>query len=77
MASVRARTEYRVLGLSLRNPNLAHTRDLIFERVWGYDFGENSNSLDVNSGYLGRKTEIDDTPRLIHTVRGVGYIARA
>ena len=71
------RTEYQLLDLFLRNPNQVLTRDLIFDRVWGYDFGVNSNSLEVYIGYLRRKTEIDDMPRLIHTVRGVGYVARA
>ena len=71
------RTEYQLLELFLRNPNQVLTRDLIFERVWGYDFGATSNSLDVYIGYLRRKTEIDGLPRLIHTVRGVGYVARA
>ncbi len=70
------RTEYELLHLFLRNPNQVLTRDLIFERVWGYDFGDSSNSLDVYIGYLRRKTEVDGSPRLIHTVRGVGYIAR-
>jgi two-component system response regulator MprA len=71
------RTEYQLLELFLRNAGQVLTRDLIFDRVWGYDFGVNSNSLDVYIGYLRRKTEVDDLPRLIHTVRGVGYIARA
>jgi two-component system response regulator MprA len=71
------RTEYQLLELFLRNAGQVLTRDVIFERVWGYDFGINSNSLDVYIGYLRRKTEIDGLPRLIHTVRGVGYIARA
>ncbi|HYM16656.1 MAG TPA: response regulator transcription factor [Dehalococcoidia bacterium] len=71
------RTEYQLLELFLRNAGQVLTRDLIFDRVWGYDFGGNSNSLDVYIGYLRRKTEIGDLPRLIHTVRGVGYIARA
>jgi two-component system response regulator MprA len=70
------RTEYQLLELLLRNAGQVLTRDIIFERVWGYDFGINSNSLDVYVGYLRRKTEIDGLPRLIHTVRGVGYIAR-
>jgi two-component system response regulator MprA len=51
-------------------------RSLIFERVWGYDFGLTSNSLDVYIGYLRRKTEVGDRPRLIQTVRGVGYALR-
>lgn len=71
------RTEHQLLELFVRNPNQVLTRDLIFERVWGYDFGVNSNSLDVYIGYLRRKTEVDGLPRLIHTVRGVGYVARA
>ena len=52
------------------------TRALIFERVWGYDFGPTSNSLDVYVGYLRRKTEEGGEPRLLHTVRGVGYVLR-
>ena len=52
------------------------TRSIIFERVWGYDFGPTSNSLDVYIGYLRRKTEEGGAPRLIHTVRGVGYALR-
>jgi len=71
------RTEYELLELFLRNPGQVLTRDLIFERVWGYDFGATSNSLDVYIGYLRRKTELEALPRLIHTVRGVGYVARA
>ena len=49
---------------------------MIFDRVWGYDFGANSNSLEVYIGYLRRKTEADGEPRLLHTVRGVGYVLR-
>jgi two-component system response regulator MprA len=49
---------------------------VIFERVWGYDFGANSNSLEVYIGYLRRKTEPHGEPRLIHTIRGVGYVLR-
>ncbi len=71
------RTEYQLLELFLRNAGQVLTRELIFDRVWGYDFGVNSNSLDVYIGYLRRKTELEGRPRLIHTVRGVGYIARA
>ncbi len=70
------RTEYQLLEMFLRNPNQVLTRELIFDRVWGYDFGVNSNSLDVYIGYLRRKTEAGDRPRLIHTIRGVGYVAR-
>ena len=71
------RTEYQLLELFLRNAGQVLTRELIFDRVWGYDFGGSSNSLDVYIGYLRRKTEAGDLPRLIHTVRGVGYIAKA
>jgi two-component system response regulator MprA len=70
------RTEFSLLELFLRNPRQVLTRSIIFERVWGYDFGPTSNSLDVYIGYLRRKTEAGDKPRLIHTVRGVGYALR-
>ena len=70
------RTEFSLLELFMRNPRQVLTRTIIFERVWGYDFGYASNSLDVYIGYLRRKTEADGEPRLIHTVRGVGYALR-
>jgi len=70
------RTEFNLLELFLRNPRQVLTRSVIFERVWGYDFGFASNSLDVYIGYLRRKTEVNDRPRLIQTVRGVGYALR-
>ena len=70
------RTEFALLELFLRNPRQVLTRSIIFERVWGYDFGFASNSLDVYIGYLRRKTEAGSEPRLIHTVRGVGYALR-
>lgn len=70
------RTEFNLLELLLHNAGHVLTRDVIFERVWGYDFDVSSNSLDVYVGYLRRKTEIDGQPRLIQTVRGVGYVAR-
>jgi len=70
------RTEFSLLELFLLNPRQVLTRSLIFERVWGYDFGAGSNSLDVYVGYLRRKTEADGKPRLIQTVRGVGYALR-
>src|SRR5215208_4373588 len=70
------RTEFHLLELFLRNPRQVLTRSLIFERVWGYDFGPTSNSLDVYVGYLRRKTEAGGEPRLIQTVRGVGYALR-
>ena len=70
------RTEFSLLELFLRNARQVLTRSIIFERVWGYDFGYGSNSLDVYVGYLRRKTEAGGKPRLIHTVRGVGYALR-
>ncbi len=70
------RTEFLLLELFMTNPRQVLTRSLIFERVWGYDFGPSSNSLEVYVGYLRRKTEAGGEPRLIHTVRGVGYALR-
>jgi two-component system, OmpR family, response regulator MprA len=70
------RTEFSLLELFMRNPRQVLTRSIIFERVWGYDFGYGSNSLDVYVGYLRRKTEAGGKRRLIHTVRGVGYALR-
>jgi two-component system response regulator MprA len=70
------RTEFNLLELFLLNPRQVLTRSLIFERVWGYDFGFGSNSLDVYIGYLRRKLEAGGEPRLIQTVRGVGYALR-
>ena len=70
------RTEFALLELFLLNPRQVLTRSVIFERVWGYDFGFGSNSLDVYIGYLRRKTEAGGEPRLIQTVRGVGYALR-
>ena len=70
------RTEFALLELFLLNPRQVLTRSVIFERVWGYDFGYDSNSLDVYIGYFRRKTEGNGQPRLIHTVRGVGYALR-
>jgi two-component system response regulator MprA len=70
------RTEFSLLELFLLNPRQVLTRSIIFERVWGYDFGFASNSLDVYIGYLRRKTEAGGRSRLIHTVRGVGYALR-
>jgi two-component system response regulator MprA len=71
------RTEWLLLELLLRNPGRVLTRATIFERVWGYDFGPTSKALDVYVGYLRRKTEAGGEPRLIHTVRSVGYVLRA
>ena len=70
------RTEYQLLELFLRHPRQVLTRAAIFTDVWGYDFGEGSNSLDVYIGYLRRKLEADGEPRLIQTVRGFGYALR-
>jgi two-component system response regulator MprA len=70
------RTEFALLELFMTNPRQVLTRSIIFERVWGYDFGFASNSLDVYIGYLRRKTEVDGKTRLIQTVRGVGYALR-
>jgi two-component system response regulator MprA len=70
------RTEFSLLELFMRNPRQVLTRSIIFERVWGYDFGYSSNSLDVYIGYLRRKTEAGGKARLIQTVRGVGYALR-
>jgi two-component system response regulator MprA len=70
------RTEFSLLELFLTNPRQVLTRSVIFERVWGYDFGFGSNSLDVYIGYLRRKTEAGGEPRLIQTVRGVGFALR-
>ncbi len=70
------KTEFQLLELLMRNANIVLTRDTIYERIWGYDFGTSSNSLDVYVGYLRRKTEVSGASRLIHTVRGVGYVMR-
>ncbi|MBN1287492.1 MAG: response regulator transcription factor [Anaerolineae bacterium] len=68
--------EYELLELFMQNPRQVLTRDLIFERVWGYDFGGESNIIEVYVRYLRQKTEEQGEPRLIHTVRGVGYVLR-
>lgn len=68
--------EYDLLELFMRHPRQVMTREMIFDRVWGYDFGGESNVLDVYIRYLRQKLEIDDEQRLIHTVRGVGYVMR-
>lgn len=70
------RTEFHLLELLLFNARKVLTREVILERVWGYDFETSSNSLDVYIGYLRRKTEAGGEPRLIQTVRGVGYVVR-
>ncbi|MGI5184959.1 response regulator transcription factor [Dactylosporangium sp. CA-152071] len=70
------RTEFTILEVFLRHPRQVLTRGTLFEHVWGYDFGETSNSIHVYLGYLRRKLEADGGPRLLHTVRGVGFVLR-
>jgi two-component system, OmpR family, response regulator MprA len=70
------RTEFSLLELFLLHPRQVLTRSVIFDRVWGYDFGPDSNSLEVYVSYLRRKLEADGEARLLHTVRGVGYVLR-
>lgn len=70
------KTEFDLLELLLLNAGVVLSRDVIYERIWGFDFGTSSNSLDVYIGYLRRKTEEGGEPRLIDTVRGVGYVIR-
>jgi two-component system, OmpR family, response regulator MprA len=70
------RTEYQLLELLLANPRRVLPHSLIYERVWGYDFGPTSNALRVYIGYLRRKLESAGAPQLIHTVRGIGYVLR-
>jgi two-component system response regulator MprA len=71
-----SRTEFSLLELFLEHPRQVLTRSMLFERVWGYDFGATSNALGVYIGYLRRKTEAGGERRLLHTVRGVGYVLR-
>jgi two-component system response regulator MprA len=70
------KTEFDLLELLMLNTGIVLTREVIYDRIWGYDFGTSSNSLDVYIGYLRRKTEAGNKSRLIHTVRGVGYVLR-
>ncbi len=70
------RTEFSLLELLMRNPGRVLSRSMIYEQVWGFDFGPSSNSLDVYIGYLRRKTEAGGEPRLVQTVRGVGFVLR-
>ena len=70
------RTEFDLLELLLRHPRHVLSRSVLFTEVWGYDFGTGSNSLDVYIGYLRRKLEAQGEPRLVHTVRGVGYVLK-
>ena len=71
------RTEFTLLEMFMRRPRRVLDRSFILEEVWGYDFPTTANSLEVYVGYLRRKTEAEGEPRLIHTVRGVGYVLRA
>ena len=71
------KTEFDLLELLMVNAGVVLPRDVIYERIWGFDFETSSRSLDVYVGYLRTKTEVDDAPRLLHTVRGVGYVLRA
>ena len=70
------RTEFALLQLFMRNPGAVLSRTRIFEEVWGYDFGNTSNSHEIYVSYLRRKTEVGGRPRLIHTIRGEGYVLR-
>ncbi len=70
------RTEFSILELLMRSEDIVLDRSTIYDRVWGYDFGDSSRSLDVHVGYLRRKLEADGTPRLIETIRGVGFVLR-
>jgi two-component system response regulator MprA len=70
------RTEFGILEAFLRHPRQVLSRTALFEQVWGYDFGEQSNSLHVYLGYLRRKLESEGETRLLHTVRGVGFVLR-
>ena len=70
------RTEFNLLQALLRYPGQVLTRGQLFESVWGFDLDNSSNSLDVYIGYLRRKLEADDTPRVLHNVRGVGFVMR-
>ncbi|MGO8949887.1 MAG: response regulator transcription factor [Ktedonobacterales bacterium] len=69
-------TEYELLALFMRRPRQVLTRDIIMERVWGYDFEGESNVLEVYVGYLRNKLEADGEPRILHTIRGAGYVLR-
>jgi two-component system response regulator MprA len=71
-----SKTEFLLLELFMKHPRQVLTRSTIFENVWGYDFGPTSNALGVYIGYLRRKTEDGAEPRLLHTVRGIGYVMR-
>ena len=71
-----SKTEFDLLELLVRNTGIVLNRSTIYDRIWGYDFGPDSKNLAVYISYLRRKVEVDDEPKLIHTVRGVGYTVR-
>jgi two-component system, OmpR family, response regulator MprA len=70
------KTEFDLLELLMLNAGIVLSRETIYDRIWGFDFETGSRSLDVYIGYLRRKTEAEGEPRLVHTVRGVGYVVR-
>jgi len=71
------RTEFDILHTLITNAEIVMSRSQLYETIWGYDFETNSKSLDVHIGYLRRKLEAGDRARLVHTVRGIGYVVRA
>lgn len=70
------KTEFDLLHLLMEQQDIVLSRDYLYEHIWGFNFETNSKSLDVYIGYLRRKIEVDDEPKLLHTVRGVGYVVR-
>ncbi len=70
------KTEFDILALLVRNVDIVLSRSQIYEEIWGYDFESSSKSLDVHVGYLRRKLEEDGSPRIVHTVRGIGFVIR-
>jgi two-component system response regulator MprA len=70
------KTEFDLLDVLMTNAGLVLSRDTLYEKIWGFDFETSSKTLDVYIGYLRRKVEVDDEPKLIHTIRGVGYVIR-
>lgn len=71
------KTEFDLLQLLMEQQDIVLSRDYLYEEIWGFNFETNSKSLDVYVGYLRRKIEVGDEPKLLHTVRGVGYVVRA
>ncbi len=70
------RTEFEILHTLMRNADIVMSRTKLYEEIWGYDFESSSKSLDVHVGYLRRKLEAGERPRVVHTVRGIGYVIR-